>query len=147
MTDQDLKQHVQSALDWEPSLDASDIGVSVDGAVVTLRGTVPTYSQKVRAERDALRVYGVKAVANDLVVRLASGLERTDTDIARAAVSALAWNTLVPRDRVTVAVDNGWVELNGTLEWRYQRDAAARAVRDLTGVRGVTNEITVRPEV
>lgn len=147
MTDKDLKQHVQSALDWDPSLDASDIGVSVDEAVVTLRGNVASYAQKVTAERVALRVYGVKAVANDLAVHLVSAFERTDTEIAQAAVAALKWNTVVPNDRVTVTVTNGWLALNGTLDWQYQKDAAARTVRDLTGVKGVTNDITVKPRV
>ena len=147
MTDHDLKQHVQSALDWEPSLDASDIGVSVDEAVVTLRGNVASYAEKMTAERVVLRVYGVKAVADDLVVHLVSGFERTDTEIAQAAVAALKWTTMVPNDRVTVTVTNGWLALNGTLDWQYQKDAAARTVRDLTGVKGVTNHITVQPRV
>jgi osmotically-inducible protein OsmY len=147
MTDHDLKQHVQSALDWEPSLDASDIGVSVDEGVVTLRGNVASYAEKIAAERVALRVYGVKAVANDLVVHLVSAFEHTDTEIAQAAVAALKWNTVVPKDRITVTVANGWLTLNGTLDWQYQKDAAARAVRDLMGVKGVTNTITVQPRV
>ena len=147
MTDKDLKQHVQSALDWEPSLDATDIGVSVDDAVVTLRGNVASYAEKVTAERVVLRVYGVKAVANDLAVHLVSAFERTDTEIAQAAVAALKWNTMVPNDRVTVTVSNGWLALNGTLDWQYQKDAAARTVRDLTGVKGVTNNIIVQPRV
>ena len=145
MTDKDLKQHVQSALDWEPSLDASDVGVSVDEAVVTLRGNVASFVEKVTAELVALRVYGVKGVANDLSVRLPGVFERTDTDIAQAAVAALTWNTLVPHDRVTVTVNNGWLALKGTLDWQYQKDAAARAVRDLTGVKGLTNSIIVQP--
>jgi len=147
MTDKDLKQHVESALDWEPSVNAKDIGVSVDEAVVTLRGNVASFAEKVTAERVALRVYGVKAVADDLVVHLVSGFERTDTEIAQAAVTALRWNTMVPHDRVTVTVNHGWLVLNGTLDWQYQKDAAARAVRDLTGVQGVTNSIIVQPRV
>ena len=147
MTDKDLKQHVQSALDWEPSLDTSDVGVSVDEAVVTLRGNVASYAEKVTAERVALRVYGVKAVANDLAVHLVSAFERTDTEIAQAAVAALKWNTMVPHDRVTVTVANGWLTLKGTLDWQYQKDAAARAVRDLTGVKGLANSIIVQPRV
>ena len=147
MTDKELKQHVQGALDWEPSLDASDIGISVDEAVVTLRGNVASYAEKIAAERVALRVYGVKAVANDLAVHLVSGFERTDTEIAQAAVAALKWNTVVPNDRITVTAANGWLTLNGTLDWQYQKDAAARAVRDLMGVKGVTNNITVQPRV
>ena len=147
MMDKDLKQHAQSALDWEPSLDASDIGVSVDESVVTLRGNVASYAEKVTAERVALRVYGVKAVANDLAVHLVSGYERTDTEIAQAAVAALKWNTMVPNERVTVTVTSGWLTLNGTLDWQYQKDAAAGTVRDLTGVKGVTNNIIVQPRV
>jgi osmotically-inducible protein OsmY len=147
MTDTELKQHVQSALDWEPSLDASDIGISVDEGVVTLRGNVASYAEKIAAERVALRVYGVKAIADDLAVHLVSGFERTDTEIAQAAVGALKWNTVVPNDRVTVTVANGWLTLGGTLDWQYQKDAAARAVRDLMGVKGVTNNVTVQPRV
>lgn len=147
MTDRELKEHVQNALDWEPSVDQSDIGVSVDEGVVTLRGNVRSYTERSTAERVTLRVYGVRAVANDLEVRLTTGYERTDTDIAQAVVTALKWNTVVPPDRVTVAVARGWVTLKGTLEWQYQKDGAARVVRDLTGVRGVNNEIVVKPRV
>jgi osmotically-inducible protein OsmY len=144
MTDKELKQHVQNALDWEPGIDASDIGVSVDEGVVTLRGTVGSYVENVSAERVALRVYGVKGVANDLTVRLVSGYERTDTEIAQAALAALKWNTVVPADRLTVTVANGLVTLNGTLEYYYQSAAAERAVRDLTGVKGVSNCILLQ---
>ena len=147
MTDQELKQHVQSALDWEPSVDASDIGVSVDQSVVTLRGNVRSYAEKMTAERVALRLYGVKAVANDIAVHLMSAFERTDTEIAQAAVAALKWSTLVPDDRVTVTVTKGWLALNGAVDWQYQKDAAARAVRDLNGVKAVSNDITVKPQV
>lgn len=147
MMDKDLKQHVESALDWEPSVEAKDIGVSVDGGVVTLRGNVRSYIEKLMAERVALRVYGAKAVANDLTVHVASTYKRTDTEIAQAAVSALRWHTMVPDDRVTVTVKDGWILLAGTLEWQYQKDAAARAVRDLTGVHGVTNDIRVQPHL
>ena len=147
MTDKDLKQHVQSALDWEPSLDATDIGVSVDESVVTLRGNVASYSEKITAERVALRVYGVKAVANDLAVHLPSAFERTDTEIAQAAVTALKWNSVIPDNRVTITVTKGWLTLKGALDWQYQKDAAARTVRDLTGVKAVSNEITVKPRV
>jgi osmotically-inducible protein OsmY len=147
MTDLDLKQHVQHALDWEPSLDAGDIGVSVDEGVATLRGNVPSYAEKVAAERAALRVFGVKAVANDLAVHVPSSFARTDTEIAQAAVAALEWNTLVPKSRITVSVRDGWLTLRGTLDWQYQKDAAARALRDLLGVKGITNDIAVQPHV
>jgi osmotically-inducible protein OsmY len=147
MIDKDLKQHVENAFDWEPSVDAKDIGVSVDEGVVTLRGNVTSYTEKIAAERVALRVYGVKAVANDLVVRLASVYQRTDTEIAQAAVNALKWHTTVPDDRVTLTVKDGWITLAGTLDWQYQKDAAARAIRDLSGVKAVTNDIRVQPRV
>ena len=147
MTDMDLKRHVESALEWEPSVDAADIGVSVDAGVVTLRGDVGSYAARAAAERVTLRVYGVKAVANELTVRLVTGFERNDTDIAQAAVTALTWNAVIPQNRVTITVSNGWLTLNGTLDWQYQKEAAARAVRDLIGVKGVTNTITVKPHV
>jgi len=144
MTDTEVKQHVENALDWEPSIDAKDVGVSVDAAVVTLRGNVRSYAEKVAAERVALRVYGVRAVANDLTVHLVSGTERTDTEIAQAAVSALRWNTVVPADRISVAVANGWVSLTGTVDHYYQSAAAERSLRDLAGVKGVSNGIRLQ---
>ena len=147
MTDSELKVHVQSALDWEPSVDPSDIGVSVDESVVTLRGNVASYAEKMAAERVALHVYGVKAVANDLAVHIGNLFQRTDTEIAHAAVAALKWNTVVPNDKITVTVSNGWLTLKGTVDWQYQRDAAFRTVRDLTGVKGVTNSVTVTSHV
>jgi osmotically-inducible protein OsmY len=145
MTDRELQEHIQHALDWEPSIDTADIGVSVDKGVVTLRGDVKTYSEKAAAERVALGVYGVKAVANDMNVRPGSSHLRTDTEIAQAVVSALKWNTMVPDEKITVSVSDGWVTLKGKVDWEYQRAAAANAVRDLTGVRAVTNSITVEP--
>jgi osmotically-inducible protein OsmY len=88
-----------------------------------------------------------QAVANDLAVRLQGGYERTDTEIAQAALAAMKWHTVVPNDRVTLTVKDGWITLNGTLDWQYQKDAAARAVRDLTGVKGVTNDIRLQSRV
>jgi osmotically-inducible protein OsmY len=147
MTDRLLQENVQAALDWEPSVDTADIGVTVDKGVVTLRGDVKTYAEKETAERVALGVYGAKAVANDINVRIGTGLERTDSDIALAAVNALKWNSQVPADKVSVTVRQGWVTLKGNVDWNYQRDTASRVVRELTGVVGVTNTITVRPRV
>ena len=147
MTDTDLQQDVQNALEWEPSVEAKDIGVSVDQGVVTLRGNVPSYAEKFMAERVALRVYGAKAVADDLTVHVTGASQRTDTEIAQAAVSALEWHTVVPANRVTVTVKDGWISLAGTVDWRYQKDGAARAVRYLTGVRGVLDDIRVQPHV
>lgn len=147
MTDKDLKHNVEKALEWEPSVDASDIGVAVAAGVVTLRGNVASYTEKLSAERVVLAVYGVKAVANDLVVHLTNILKRTDTEIAHAAVNALAWHPLIPRDRITVTVTNGWLELHGTVDGQYQRDAAVRAVRNLTGVTGLTDKLVVKSRV
>jgi osmotically-inducible protein OsmY len=147
MTDRELQQHVQNALDWEPSVEASAVGVSVENGVVALRGDVQSYREKEAAERVALRVYGVRAVANDLNVRLATDAERTDTDMAQAASNALKWHASVPDQNVTIVVRNGWISLNGTVDWQFQKDAAVRALRDLTGVRGVTNAITVKPRI
>jgi osmotically-inducible protein OsmY len=147
MTDRDLQEQVQKALDWEPSVDAADIGVSVENGIVTLRGDVKTYWEKAAAERVALAVYGVKAVANDVNVRIGDGQKRTDTDIAQAAVSALQWNAVVPDEKINVSVSDGWVSLKGKVDWEYQRAAATHAVRDLTGVRGVTNTISIEPHV
>lgn len=145
MHDKELRHHVEHALDWEPGLDASDIGVSVDEGVVTLRGNVTSYSDKVTAGRAALRVYGTKAVANDLEVHVPNLFERTDTEIAQVALAALEWNTRVPVNRVTLNVMNGHLTLNGHVDWAYQKEAAARTVRDLVGVKSVTNHIAIVP--
>jgi osmotically-inducible protein OsmY len=145
MTDKLLKQHVENALDWEPSLEAGDIAVAVKDGVVTLRGIVRTYAEKLTAEKVALHVFGTKSVANDLEVHIANSQERTDTDIAKVAAEALKWNSTTGLERVTVAVTNGWIRLSGTVDWQYQREAAARAVRELSGVKGVINNIGVQP--
>jgi osmotically-inducible protein OsmY len=147
MTDRQLQENVQQALDWEPSVDAADVGVTVDKGVVTLRGDIKSFAEKETAARVALGVYGVKAVANDLTVRLGIDRKRTDSDIAQAIVSALRWSTTVPDDKISVAVTDGWVKLSGQVDWDYQRSAATRIVRDLTGVIGVTNDISVEPHV
>jgi osmotically-inducible protein OsmY len=147
MTDRQLQEYVQDALDWEPSVDAAEIGVSVENGVVTLRGDVKTYSERTTAERVTLGVYGTKAVANELQVRLPDHHERSDTDIARSVLSALKWNTQIPEDRITVSVSNGWVTLKGRVDWDYQRSTAEEVVRDLIGVRGVINSISVEPHV
>ena len=145
MTDRELQEHVENALDWEPSIDSAEIGVSVDSGVVTLRGDVRSYSEKATAERVTLGVYGAKAVANDITVRLREGQQYSDTEIAQAVVTALKWNTMVPDENIAVAVGDGWVKLSGKVDWEYQRTAAANAIRDLAGVRGVSNLISVEP--
>jgi osmotically-inducible protein OsmY len=147
MDDLELKRAVESELNFEPSINAAEIGVAVKDGVVTLTGRVPSYWEKVAAERAAARVAGVKAVANELEVRLPGSSERTDEDIARAAVDALKWNVLVPEDRIKVKVSKGWVTLEGSADWQYQKSAAEKAVRRLLGVVGVSNLIEVKPAI
>ncbi|MGZ8398874.1 MAG: BON domain-containing protein [Gemmatimonadales bacterium] len=145
-----LQHEVQEELEWEPSLDASHIGVAaVQPGVVTLTGTVATYGEKVSAERAAKRVSGVRAVANDIEVRLIGSLKRTDTDIAQAVLRALEWDIAVPHEKIKARVDNGWVTLDGEVALQFQRAAAENAVRRLSGVRGVSNQIglQIRPAV
>lgn len=146
-TDSELQRYVMEELAWEPSVNAAEIGVSVDSGVVTLSGTVESYPQKWAAERGAERVKGVKAVTDEIEVRLPGGWQRTDSDIARAAVNALEWNTLVPRDRIQVLVQKGWITLDGTVEFHYQKAEAEKAVRSLLGVKGVVNRISLKPVV
>jgi osmotically-inducible protein OsmY len=147
MTDRQLQQNVLNELDWDPSIDATDIGVTVDNGIVTLRGDVKTFAEKAAAERVTLRVYGVKGVANDVNVHPIHDAIRTDADIAAAAVNALRWNAMVPKDKITVAVSNGFITLKGEVEWNFQREAAVRSVRNLLGAIGVSNLVTLRPHV
>ena len=147
MSDLELKKNVEAELNWEPSINAAEIGVAVKDGVVTLTGRVESYWEKVAAERAAGRVARVRAIVNELEIRLPSSSERTDEDIARAAVNALDWFVSVPSDRIKVKVSKGWVTLEGTVDWQYQKSAAERAVRDLIGVKGVTNVVEVKPRV
>ena len=145
-TDAEIQQDIIQELKYDPSCEDDDIAVAVRDGVVTLAGYVKSYLDKWKAERVVTRVKGVKAIANDLEVRLPSSSERADPDIARAAVDALRWNVSVPHDRIKVKVEKGWVTLEGDVDWYFQREAAARAVRSLIGVRGVTNLITVKAQ-
>lgn len=143
-TDSQIQKDIIDELKWEPSLRDDDIGVAVRDGVVTLAGFVDSYPDKWKAERVASRVKGVKAIANDLEVKLPTSSSRPDPDIARAAVDALKWNVLVPNDRIKVKVEKGWLTLEGDVDWNFQREEAERAVRYLTGVLGVTNRVSVR---
>jgi len=146
-SDVELRRDVLDELEWEPSIDAAQIGVTTREGVVTLAGTAKSYSEKLKAERVTKRVLGVKAIANDIEVRLPGTHERTDSDIARVAVDALKWRASVPEGRIKVAVGKGWVTLEGEVDWQYQKDVALEAVHHLVGVKGVTNLITVKPRV
>src|SRR5437870_12616092 len=142
-TDEELKKEVLAELKWDAQIQPNEIGVSVKDGVVTLTGWVDSYLKKWSAEDAAHKVTGVKAVANDIEIKLAT--ERTDSDIAEAAVHALEWDAGVPSDRVKATVSKGWVTLKGEVEWQYQKQDAEQVVRRLTGVMGVTNLITVKP--
>jgi osmotically-inducible protein OsmY len=142
-TDQEIQTDVLAELRWDHRVQANEIGVAVKDGVVTLTGTVDTYLKKWRAEEAARRVSGVVAVANDITVRTIG--ERTDTDIAAAAVSALKWNTSIPAEKIQVTVEKGWVTLKGEVEWQYQKEEVERVVRRLWGVKGVSNLVALKP--
>jgi len=146
-TDALIQSDVISELKWEPSIDAATIGVSVRDGIVTLDGYVNSFVEKLTAVRVASRVMGVKAVAHELKVRLPQSYERNDADIAEAAVNALEWNMNVPNDRVKVEVQDGMIILTGEVDWEYQRAAAHDAVCCLIGIKGVTDEISIKPSV
>jgi len=143
-TDMELKRDVEDELEWEPAIDASEIGVSVKDGIVTLSGWARNFPERRAAERATFRVYNVKGVANEIEVRLPGIVERTDEDIARAAVNALDENLVVPRDQIKVVVRKGWITLEGEVNWQYQREAAERAVQNLYGLKGVTDLITIK---
>lgn len=146
-TDADIQREVLEELRWDSRVKPNEIGVAVKEGIVTLTGTVDSYLKKMAAESAALRVPGVKALANDIEVRLLPTGERTDTDIAAAALNALKWDAFIPADKIEVTVSKGWVTLKGEVEFQFQRRDAERAIQRLAGVKGVTNLITVRPHV
>lgn len=142
-TNVQTQSDVRAELGWDPAVHDEDIRVVASDGVVTLSGTVPSFADRLAAQQAAERVFGVRAVANELAVALPIAFQRTDTDIARAIVDALTWDVMVPDTRIKSAVSNGWVTLDGSVDWGFERDAAARAVRNITGVRGVTNNLVV----
>jgi osmotically-inducible protein OsmY len=146
-SDIELQRDLLEELKWEPAVNAAHIGVSVKDGIVTLSGHVSSYAEKYEAEKAAKRVYGVKAVANELDVKLPGSSQRTDEDIAAAAVNALQAHLYVPADKIKITVSNGWVKLEGEVDWQFEKTAAEAAVRYLTGVKGVSNLITVKPRV
>jgi osmotically-inducible protein OsmY len=146
-TDEQIQQEVLAELKYEPRVTPNEVGVVVKNGVVTLTGWVDSYTKRWAAEEAAHRVRGVKAVANDIEVRLPGSSERTDADIAAAAIQALQVDAVLPVDKVDVTVSKGWVTLKGEVEWQYQKEDAERVVRRLTGVKGVVNSITVKPRL
>jgi osmotically-inducible protein OsmY len=144
-TDSEIRDDVIDELRWDPQItDPEAIGVAVQDGAVTLTGNVPTYAEKLATARAVERVYGVKVVANDLQVQLSGG-PRDDSDIARAIAHVLEWNTQVPEDKVHAQVQNGWVTLDGEIDYDYQRREVERMVRHVRGVVGVTDTIMVKP--
>jgi osmotically-inducible protein OsmY len=146
-TDTQLKIDVNAELAWDPAIDSGDISVKVKDGIVTLAGHVGSYAEKMDAERATLRVAGVKALAAEMDVKLGGDSTRQDVDIARSAKNVLEWTTYLPNDSVKVTVDGGWVTLSGEVNWEYQRQSAVSAVRYLMGVKGVIDQIAIKPNV
>jgi osmotically-inducible protein OsmY len=146
-SDEELKIDVLSELEFDPSVKISDIGVLVTNGTVTLNGYATSYGERFAAVRSAKRVAGVKAIADDIEVRLADSFHRTDADIAAAAVHQINWNTTIPKGIAQVTVRDGWITLQGEFEWWHEKNATEDAVLHLAGVKGVTNLITLKSTV
>jgi len=146
-SDEQIQREVLAELKWDARVQPNEIGVAVKDGIVALTGWVDSYTKRWAAEEAAHRARGVKAVANDIEVKLPSSGERNDADIAAAAIQALEWDALVPSDKVKVTVSKGWVTLQGEVEWQYQKQDAEKVLRRLTGVKGVSNLITVKPRL
>jgi len=146
-TDEQIQHDVQEELKWQPFLNSTEIGVAVKEGVVTLSGTVDSYSKKLAAERAAKEVKGVLAVAEDIEVRVLPNSVKSDTDLAAAALHAVKWHSIVQDERLKIKVDDGWVTLEGEADWGFQKEAAASAIENLTGVKGVINNIRITPRV
>jgi osmotically-inducible protein OsmY len=146
-SDADIKRDVEAELKWDPDIDATDVAVAVKDGVVTLTGFVRSYTQKWQAEHDAKRIAGVVGVANDIEVRLPTSVQRPDPEIARDAVAALKHELPFSSEHIKVVVKDAWVTLEGTVEWNYQRTRAAEAVRRVTGIKGISNLIVLKPSV
>ena len=140
----ELQRRVLDELDWEPSIDAAHVGVTVNDGVVTLTGSVSTYAEKMTAEQATKRLVGVKAVANDLEVRPTFPSQPNDTEIAQAVIRALEWDVSIPHDLIKARVAKGTVTLEGEVKFWYQRQAAVNAIRGLKGVQGIVNLISIR---
>ena len=145
--DSQLQEAVLATFNWEPSLSGGHIGVAANAGIVSLTGYVDSYAEKRAAEKAALRVRGVRGVAEEIEVRLAMDSRRSDAEIAAAAVERLSWNVTVPQDSVQVKVETGWVTLTGQVDWWYQKQAAMDDIKPLHGVLGVSNQIAIKPRV
>ncbi|HEA22042.1 hypothetical protein LCGC14_0651840 [marine sediment metagenome] len=141
-----LQLDVQNAIKWEPLLQAAEIGVTAKNGVVSLTGVVDSYAKKGEAESAAKKVRGVKALVENIEVRFPNSLSKTDSEIADAVLVALKNNYSIPNEKITVEVEDGWITLEGELHWQYQKEAAKDAIKYLTGVKGLTNDITIVAE-
>ncbi|MBZ9783664.1 BON domain-containing protein [Pseudomonas sp. REP124] len=147
MNDLSLRKTILEELEFQPNIDAANIGVAVDNGVVTLTGHVTNYTQKVSAERAVKAVKGVRALAEEIQVRLDKGAGTADDTIANRALNIIEWSSDLPVVGVKVIVENGWVSLEGQVDWQYQKEIVEQAVRKLSGVVGVDNRLTLRPRV
>lgn len=146
-TDADIQKHVMEELKWEPAIHSSEIGVAVKNGVVTLSGTVDTYQEKKMAEKAALKVAGVKGIAEDIEIRLSYHDQKTDAELAQAVVNALKWNALVPDDNIKIKVENAWVTAQGAVEWAYEQNAVRDAIASIVGIKGISNLVKVTPKL
>lgn len=146
-TDAQLQADVLDELQWDPRFNAAEIGVSVKNGIVTLSGHVNSFTEKLAVEEATRRVKDVKGMVEEISVNLPLDGKRTDQDIAQAAVSALRWNNAVPDRDIRIRVEDGWLTLEGRVDWQFQKDAARNAVKDIIGLHGVINQVTIKPTV
>lgn len=146
-TDAQIQKDVMEELKWQPFLNSSEIGVAVKNGIVTLSGRVDSYLKKTEAENAAKKISGVKAIAEDIQIGVSPSFKRTDTDIAEAVVNALKWHSAVREEKIKIKVENGVVRLEGEVDWEFERSNAKSAIKNLAGVNGVINLISIKPEI
>ncbi len=146
-TNAELQKDVQDAIKWEPLLNSAEIGVIVKNGIVTLTGTVDSYAKKLQAEHATKNVSGVKILVEDIEVKLPDPRSKTDVEIAGEIIAAFNANSIIPQEKITVKVENGWVDLDGEVSWEYIRDITENAVKYLPGVKGIYNNIIINPEI
>jgi osmotically-inducible protein OsmY len=147
MSDLSLQKTILDELEWEPSIDAAHVGVSVDKGIVTLSGHLGSYAEKLAAERAVRRVKGVTGIAEEIVVRYPGTKQTADDQIAKRARDILGWQALVPADKIQIKVEKGWITLTGEVDWYYQKGEIERSVRKLSGVTGISNMVEIKPRL
>jgi len=146
-TDAQLQKDVMDELKWQPILSACQIGVAVKNGIAELSGTVDSYAEKKAAETAAFKVSGIKGITENIKINLGFGSQKNDVELAETVINALKWNVLIPSDDIKVKVENGWVTTDGQVDWDYQRKAVKDTIEHLTGVKGLTNTISLAPRV